>query len=93
MFQAMKAALAESAAPIGAVVPAEKFGEEHRRLLTDKLSKKVAELEAALSESRNKEIPVAASKQVILSEEVPSDLPDFPFDGNRLMQVARQPGK
>jgi signal transduction histidine kinase/CheY-like chemotaxis protein len=31
--------------------------------------------------------PVAASKQIILSENVPSDLPDFPFDENRLMQV------
>ena len=48
--------LSESALPAAQAPPAENFDAKHRKLLTDKLSQKVAELEAALNDSRQKEI-------------------------------------
>jgi signal transduction histidine kinase len=49
-------AVLNKASPPAAAMAAENFHRVHRRLLTDKLSEKVIELEAALSESRQKEI-------------------------------------
>jgi signal transduction histidine kinase len=48
--------LSESGLPAAETPLAENFDAKHRKLLTDKLSEKVAELEAALNDSRHKEI-------------------------------------
>ena len=52
--QAIDAVLSETRAPLAP--PEESFYRAHRRLLTDKLSEKVIQLEAALAESQKKEI-------------------------------------
>ena len=55
MLRTINAVLNETSPPAAAMA-AESFHQVHRRLLTDKLSEKVTELEAALGESRRKEI-------------------------------------
>jgi len=61
--------MAESAVPLRVVMPGERFGEEQRRVLTGKLSNKVAELEAALSESRDKEIRLRQTMEETIKAE------------------------
>src|SRR5450432_421300 len=55
LLRTIKAVLKEAILPAPAVSE-KNFDRDHRRLLTDKLSEKVAQLEAALGESRKKEI-------------------------------------
>ncbi len=55
LLATIDAACACSTAPTRVQVPNGEFDEEHRRLLTDKLASKVAELEAALKASKAKE--------------------------------------
>jgi two-component system sensor histidine kinase/response regulator len=52
--QAIDAVLTDTRAPLAP--PEESFYRAHRRLLTDKLSEKVIQLEAALAESQKKEV-------------------------------------
>ncbi len=56
LLRTVNEVLSESALPAAKAAPAANFDERHRRLLTDRLSKKVAELEAALNDSQQKEI-------------------------------------
>ena len=55
LLRTIKTVLKEATSP-AAAISEEGFDRAHRRLLTDKLSEKVAQLEVALSESRKKEI-------------------------------------
>jgi signal transduction histidine kinase len=74
LFRTVNEVLNESALPAAKVAPTENFDDKHRQLLTNKLSKKVAELEAALDDSRHKEIRLremmveAAKAERILAE-------------------------
>ena len=56
LLRTVNEVLSESALPAAKSAPSENFDEKHRQLLTDRLSQKVAELEAALNDSRQKEI-------------------------------------
>lgn len=69
LLRTINEVLNESALPAAKVPTAENFADEHRQLLTDKLSKKVAELEAALDDSRQKEIRLREMMEAAIKAE------------------------
>ncbi|MDQ3119926.1 MAG: hybrid sensor histidine kinase/response regulator [Verrucomicrobiota bacterium] len=68
MLRTINAALNEATSPAAAAA-AENFDEAHRRLLTDKLSEKVAELEAALAKSRQNEVCLLQAMEKTIAAE------------------------
>ncbi|MDQ3621356.1 MAG: response regulator [Verrucomicrobiota bacterium] len=69
LLRTINAILSEGALPAAATARANNFHQEHLQLLTDKLSDKVAELEAALEESKSKEIRLRQTMEEIVKAE------------------------
>jgi signal transduction histidine kinase len=69
LLRTINAVLHEAELPVAAPMPAANFEYAHRRLLTDKLSEKVAELETALNESRQKEVRLLQTMEETIKAE------------------------
>lgn len=68
MLRTINAALHEISSPAAAAA-GEDFDEAHRRLLTDKLSEKVSELQAALAKSRQNEVRLLQAMEKTVAAE------------------------